>query len=244
MTGTYNLWLVLVSVLVAMFVSHTALKLSARVALEKESARGTSWLAGGAIAMGCGIWSMHFIGMLAFSLPIPLAYDISITLASLVIAIAISGFALSVASNPEISLAQLTTSAIIMGIGISAMHYTGMTGILILPMITYELDLLIASVAIAIVASFAALWLFFKLRHGRTWGMRLARVGAAFVMGLAISGMHYTAMGASQFSAQSICSTASSVDTHWLAVVVTIVAVGVLSAATVLLLRNREPDAA
>jgi NO-binding membrane sensor protein with MHYT domain len=124
------------------------------------------------------------------------------------------------------------------------MHYTGMTGILILPMITYELDLLIASVAIAIVASFAALWLFFKLRHGRTWGMRLARVGAAFVMGLAISGMHYTAMGASQFSAQSICSTASSVDTHWLAVVVTIVAVGVLSAATVLLLRNREPDAA
>src|SRR4029079_17686611 len=100
-----------------------------RVAREKELSRGNQWLAGGALAMGCGIWSMHFIGMLAFSLPIPLAYDISMTLGSLVIAVAISGFALSVASNPEISLGHLSGAAVIMGIGICAMHYIGMTGI-------------------------------------------------------------------------------------------------------------------
>jgi NO-binding membrane sensor protein with MHYT domain len=238
MTGTYSPWLVLASVLVAMFVSYTALNLSARVAHEKEHSRGSAWLGVGALAMGCGIWSMHFIGMLAFSLPIPLAYDISITLASLVIAVAISGFALLVASNPQLSVGQLSVAAVIMGIGISAMHYTGMAGILIVPMITYEMHILVASVVIAIVASFAALWLFFQLRHGRSLGMRLARVGAAFVMGLAISGMHYTGMAASQFSAQSICTTTASVDTHWLAIAVTVVAMGVLSTATIMLMRN------
>jgi len=243
MAGTYSPWLVLVSILVAVFVSYTALNLSARVAREKELSRGNLWLAGGALAMGCGIWSMHFIGMLAFSLPIPLAYDISMTLGSLVIAVAISGFALSVASNPEISLGHLSGAALIMGIGISAMHYTGMAGILILPMITYEPGLLLVSIAIAIVASFAALWLFFKLRHGRTLGMHMARVGAAFVMGFAISGMHYTAMAASRFSARSFCTTASSVDTHWLAITVTVVAIGVLSTATALLVRNGQGEA-
>src|SRR4030088_2728053 len=87
MTGTYNLWLVLFSILVAIYVSHTALSLSARVARVNAESSGL-WLAGGAVAMGCGIWAMHFIGMLAFSLPIALAYDIFLTTGSLVIAIA------------------------------------------------------------------------------------------------------------------------------------------------------------
>jgi diguanylate cyclase len=151
--------------------------------------------------MGCGIWSMHFIGMLAFSLPIPLAYDTAKTLISLGIAIAISGFALAIASRPQINLRQLIVSAVIMGLGISAMHYSGMSAIQLVPMITYEPDLLLASIGIAVVASFAALWLFFRLRRGRSWQMRLARCGAAIVMGLAISGMHYTGMAASKFAA-------------------------------------------
>src|SRR3984885_11478674 len=96
MVGTYNSWLVLLSILVAIFVSYTALSLSARVARAKNGANTGMWVVGGALAMGCGIWSMHFIGMLAFSLPIPLTYDLGLTVASLVIAIAISGFALSV----------------------------------------------------------------------------------------------------------------------------------------------------
>ena len=161
MAGTYNYCLVLLSVLVAIFVSHTALRLSARVA----SATGSTaqmWLAGGAVAMGSGIWSMHFIGMLAFSLPIALAYDMTPTLASL-LAIAISAFALKLANQSPDAAGCLSSGAVLMGAGISAMHYVGMAAIQITPMIQYEPRLLAGSVAIAIVASFAALWLFSHL---------------------------------------------------------------------------------
>jgi NO-binding membrane sensor protein with MHYT domain len=236
MVGTYNPLLVLVSVLVAIFVSYTALSLSARVARAKDSGNTGLWVAGGALAMGCGIWSMHFIGMLAFTLPIPLTYDLGLTIASLVIAIAISGFALSVATNPEISLGHLTVSAIIMGAGISAMHYSGMAAIDLVPMITYEPLLLAASVAIAVGASWAALWLFFRLREGRSLAMHLMRVGAAFVMGFAISGMHYTGMAASRFSPRSVCIGGAGVNSGSLAVTTAIVAFIVLSVTTIFLL--------
>jgi diguanylate cyclase len=233
--GTYNYWLVLLSLFVAIFVSHTALNLSSRVANSTSKPSARIWLAGGAVSMGCGIWSMHFIGMLAFSLPIPLTYDLGLTIASLVIAIAISGFALSVATNPEISLGHLTVSAIIMGAGISAMHYSGMAAIDLVPMITYEPMLLAASVAIAVGASWAALWLFFRLREGQSTGMRLIRVGAAFVMGFAISGMHYTGMAASRFSPRSVCIGGAGVNSGSLAVTTAIVAVIVLSVTTLFL---------
>ena len=140
--------------------------------------------------MGCGIWSMHFVGMLAFSLPIALSYDVPTTVVSLAIAIGLSGFALSIASREQIGLGRLAAGAIVMGLGICAMHYSGMSAVQVLPAITYEPSLLVASGIIAIVASFAALWLFFRLRKGRSWQMRLARLGAAVIMGLAISGMH------------------------------------------------------
>jgi NO-binding membrane sensor protein with MHYT domain len=186
--------------------------------------------------MGTGIWSMHFIGMLAFSLPIPLAYDILLTAMSLIIAIAISGFALWVASSPEMNLTYYIIAAIMMGIGISAMHYTGMASIQIRPMVTYEIGLVIASVAIAITASFVALWLFFHLRDAASLGMQLARVGAAFVMGFAIAGMHYTAMAASQFSARSICTTSTGVSADGLAALVGSVALALLAITTFVLI--------
>src|ERR1700724_83733 len=100
MSGTYNYCLVLLSLLVAVVVSHTALRLAARVAHAKGSSVQL-WLAGGAIAMGTGIWSTHFIGMLAFTLPIPLSYGLTATIGSLVLAIATSGFALTLASKPQ-----------------------------------------------------------------------------------------------------------------------------------------------
>jgi diguanylate cyclase len=247
--GIYNPWLVLLSVAVAIVVSYTALSLATRVA----RARGSSaqlWLTGGAFAMGIGIWSMHFIGMLAFSLPISIAYDIPITIASLLIAIASSGFALSIANRPQISLPHLTIGAVLLGGGICAMHYAGMAGIEITPMITYEPGLLLASVAVAIGASFAALWLFFRLRQGLSLGMRLARVGAAFFMGLAISGMHHTGMAASQFSAGSFCIGAGNTDQRWLAIVIAVPAIAVLLITTILLvydahleLRTRKHNA-
>jgi NO-binding membrane sensor protein with MHYT domain len=228
MHATYNSWLVILSVLVAMVVAYTALKLADRVA-EAAGSGGRFWLLGGASAMGIGIWSMHFIGMLAFSVPIPLRYNVFTTLTSLAIAIFTSGFALAIASRRDLSLQRLAVGAVVMGAGICAMHYTGMAAIQIMPVITYDPLLVLASVAIAVTASFAALWLAFKLRSGQSRLIKLARVGAAVVMGLAISGMHYTAMAASMLAPGSYCWGGAAFDNGWLALTIGLIAVGLLA---------------
>src|SRR6266568_5097552 len=125
MTGSYNSWLVFLSVVVATLASYTALDLASRI----TSSKGTAarwWLYGGAISMGTGIWSMHFIGMLAFSLPVPMGYSIPVTLLSMLIAIVVSSFALYTVSRDTLNLERLAKGGVLMGIGISAMHYTGM----------------------------------------------------------------------------------------------------------------------
>jgi diguanylate cyclase len=223
MSGTYNPWLVCLSVFVAILVSYTALNLAVRVShARRHYAR--LWFAGGAVAMGGGIWSMHFIGMLAFSLPIPLAYDVTTTVQSCVIAVAISGFALWIASRRRTSILQLAVAAVIMGLGICAMHYTGMSAIQIFPAIMYEPGLFVASVAIAIVASFAALWLFARFRPKSGVNAHLTVAGAAVVMGLAISGMHYTGMAAARFASSSYCFARPGANSTWLAGTIALVA--------------------
>src|SRR5205807_1555018 len=127
-------------------------------------AAAVSWLLGGAFAMGMGIWSMHFIGMLAFSLPIPIAYDVGVTIASMLIAIVVSGFALLTVSRASLSMRNLAAGGVLMGIGICSMHYTGMAAMDVQPRIRYDPLLFSASVAIAIAASTAALWIAFTLR--------------------------------------------------------------------------------
>jgi diguanylate cyclase (GGDEF)-like protein len=237
MSGTYNYCLVLLSILVAVVVSHTSLRLAARVARAKGSSVQL-WLAGGAIAMGTGIWSTHFIGMLAFSLPIPLSYGLTATIGSLVLGIATSGFALQLASKAGISTLRLASGAIVMGAGICAMHYVGMTAVQVVPMIQYEPGLVATSAAVAIAASFAALWLFTHLGTQDTWRMRATRIGAAFAMGVGISGMHYIGMAASRFAADSYCinpGIGSSMDSRWLALVIATLTLGLLAITTILL---------
>jgi diguanylate cyclase len=225
--SNYNNWLVGLSIFVAMLVSYTALRLAARVATSERQAT-RMWLAAGALAMGVGIWSMHFIGMLAFSLPIPLAYDVPTTLASLAIAVVTSGFALLLTSGQQLTLSRLAAGAVAMGAGICAMHYTGMAAIAIVPGIDYSPMLVGLSIAIAVTASFVALWLFFRLRDGHSHLHRLARVAAAVVMGLAISGMHYTAMAAARFAQGSICRGGVTFDNRWLAATIGLFALGLL----------------
>jgi len=228
MQATYNFWLVSLSIVVAIVVSFTALTLAGRVAAaERTGAR--LWLFGGATAMGIGIWSMHFIGMLAFSVPIPLRYNVLITLASLAIAIATSGFALAIVSRRDLSLGRLGASSVVMGAGICAMHYTGMAAIQIMPVITYEPLLVVASIAIAVTASFAALWLAFRLRNGQSWSMLLARSGASVAMGLAITGMHYTAMAASMLAPGAYCWGGAAFDNGWLALTIGLIALALLA---------------
>jgi NO-binding membrane sensor protein with MHYT domain/signal transduction histidine kinase len=228
MHATYNPWLVTLSVIVAILVSYTALRLTERVAGAERRA-GLLWLLGGAASMGIGIWSMHFIGMLAYSVAIPLRYNILTNLASLFIGMLTSLFALSISSRRDLSLRRLGVSSVFMGLGICGMHYTGMDAIQIVPGIAYNPLLVAASVAIAITASFVALWLFFRLRSGESRLMRLARAGAAVVMGLAIAGMHYTAMAAAMLAPGSYCyGGGATLDNDWLAVMIGVIALGVV----------------
>ncbi|MFZ3322795.1 MAG: EAL domain-containing protein [Usitatibacter sp.] len=221
MTGSYNNWVVLVSFLVAVLASYTALDLASRITASTGAA-AVSWLLGGAFAMGLGIWSMHFIGMLAFSLPIPMAYDVAITLASMLIAIVVSGFALLTVTRHTLSTRNLVLGGVLMGIGICSMHYTGMAAMEVEPSIRYDRILFGASVAIAIAASTAALWISFTLRshNGRR---TYARLGSAVIMGSAIVGMHYTGMAAANFAPGTICISGDIANNSWMAATITVI---------------------
>jgi diguanylate cyclase (GGDEF)-like protein len=201
--GSYTPSLVLVSIFVAILASYTALDLAGRIASTTGRA-ATIWMCGGAFSMGFGIWSTHFIGMLAFELPIELAFDLPITFLSLLIAVLSSGFALWLVSQPHLPLPQLALGALFIGAGISAMHYTGMASLRMSPAISYEPATVLASAAVAVGASAVALWLAFRLRQ-HTPHVRMARGGAAVVMGMAIVGMHYTGMAAADFAQGSSC---------------------------------------
>ncbi|MBO9537541.1 EAL domain-containing protein [Herbaspirillum sp.] len=233
LSASYDSLLVAVSLFVAILASYTALDMAERInttnSLQSMAAR--LWLAGGAVAMGLGIWSMHFIGMLAFRLPIALGYDPWITALSLAIAIVVSGYALWIATRPQLPWRRLLRSALFMGTGIASMHYTGMAAMRMNPGIDYDPLLFIASLAIAIAASGAALWIAFSLRRN-TPHVKAARAAASVVMGIAIVGMHYTGMAAANFRAGSVCLAArEGVSPGWLAILIIVVTLAVLTIA-------------
>ncbi|KAH0442109.1 hypothetical protein A8H39_29175 [Paraburkholderia fungorum] len=220
MQSHYNLGLVVVSLIVATLASFTAIDLADRLSLLTYARARRIWLAAGALVMGIGIWSMHFIGMLSFSLSIPIGYDFAITCYSLVIAVLISGFALHVVTQERLKLSHLLVGGVLMGFGIAGMHYMGMAAMLMNPAISYEPTIFIASIVIAIAASTAALWVAHTLRHGDQHHVMRKRVAAACVMGAAIAGMHYTGMAAANFPVGSVCSAANGVKPEWLAAAV------------------------
>ncbi|HXL86411.1 MAG TPA: MHYT domain-containing protein, partial [Gemmatimonadaceae bacterium] len=193
---SYDGVLVVLSVIVAMLASFAALDLAGRVRSESGATR-LGWLTGGATVMGLGIWSMHFVGMLAFHLPVPIGYDIPLMLLSMVVAIAASLVALMVVGRP---LATLVSGGITMGGGIAGMHYIGMASMRVEASRSYNAPIVVVSVAIAMVASFAALWLSFRFRSDVTRKGVFLKILSAVVMGVAISGMHYVGMAAAGFA--------------------------------------------
>jgi diguanylate cyclase len=215
MQPTYSPWLVFISIIVASLASYTALDLASRISASRGAA-ARAWLVGGAISMGTGIWSMHFIGMLAVRLPVALGYEWGHTLASLAIAIGSSFFALFIAGSAALTWRRLAVSGTIMGLGIASMHYVGMAALEMAPPIRWDFAVVALSVAIAIGASTAALWAAYHLR-GDSRGSRHGRLGSALIMGLAIYGMHYTGMAAANFVPGSICLSSALVDTPLLA---------------------------
>ena len=192
--GTYDPYLVALSISVACLASYTALDLGGRIRGSRRWAQ-LAWLATAATAMGGGIWSMHFIGMLAFVMPMPVSYDLGQTLLSLVVAIGVTGFGFFMIGTRQVTELEFALSGIFMGIGIVSMHYTGMAAMRMPADIRYDPILVALSVLIAIVASIVALWLAFRTTI--SW----QRLLSAVVMGFAIAGMHYTGMAAATFIA-------------------------------------------
>lgn len=194
---SYNLWLVALSFVVAALASLTALDLAGRVRATQGRARYI-WLCGGAVAMGTGIWSMHFIGMLALHMPGTMGYDIPLTLISMLAAVLSSVLALRVVCEPRPTTLRLGVGGTVMGFGVCLMHYVGMEAMEVSAPISYRPALFLASVIIAILAATAALWLAFKLNEAGG-GKRtpfLLRGASSLVMAVAIAGMHYTGMAA------------------------------------------------
>jgi len=197
LSGSYDYSEVANSVLIAMFASYAALDLAARVTAAKGGIR-LAWLSGGAIAMGLGIWAMHFKGMLAFHLPVPVAYHWPIVLASLLLAILASAVALYVASRKKMGLVDASTGSVIMASGIAGMHYMGMAAMRLPATTQFSPHLVTFSVLFAILFSLVALLMAFDLREETKWTVP-RRLGSATVMGLAVSAMHYTGMAAASF---------------------------------------------
>ena len=228
LVGSYNPLFVVLSILVAILASFTALDMASRVSASQPRRIAARWLLAGGVAMGAGIWSMHFVGMLAFRLPIPLGYDLWLTVESLLVAVAASIFALWLVSRPTLPHLRLALGALLMGLGIAWMHYVGMSALKMNPGIDYDRVWFVLSIVIAVGASWSALYIAFRLRtveHALP-----PRLIAAAVMGLAIVGMHYTGMAAARFPANSVCTAATTggVPTEWLAACVVLLTVGVM----------------
>lgn len=192
LSGHHDMGLVLLAFAVAVLASYTALDIGGRI---KEARGGMRviWLAAGATAMGGGIWSMHFIAMLAFSMPVPIGYDLALTVASLLVAIAATGIALFIVTRGALDIRRILVAGSFMGLGVAAMHYVGMSAMRMSAQIHYEPGLFVTSIVIAVVAAIAALWLALTVE---AWWHKVA---SALVMGVAISGMHFTGMAAARY---------------------------------------------
>jgi PAS domain S-box-containing protein len=210
MHGTHDSPLVSLSILIAICASYTALTLAGRVAAARGRAR-LAWLSGGSVAMGSGIWSMHFVAMLAFHLPVAISYDVPLVGLSFLAAVGASAFALFVSGQSNVGKFRLLAAGCCLGLAVVTMHYTGMAAVRVPAQLVYDPTLVAASVLIAITAATVALALFLWLSNDTTSRARTLRAGAAVLMGFAIAGMHYTAMAAAHFTDVGTATPRSSV---------------------------------
>jgi diguanylate cyclase (GGDEF)-like protein len=189
-------WLVVVSVLTSMVASYAAFSFAERVSTSEGKAHFV-WLGSGALAMGLGIWSMHYLGMLSVRLPVEVVYHVPTVLLSLSFAVLASLVVLFLISRPRLDATQLLAGSVLMGSGIGAMHYTGMHAMRSSLMHHYRPGIVLVSIVVAVGFSWISMWIAFSMKSS---GQReLVRLGGAALMGLGIAAMHYTAMGAVTF---------------------------------------------
>lgn len=192
--GIYDPKLVVLSVCIAIFAALAALDVADRARLAETILSRLAWLALGALAMGGGIWAMHFIGMLALQLPCSVNYDAAITYWSMLPGILASAVAIDVIRHAHPSQLRLISGSLLLGAGIGTMHYTGMAAMRIDGLVRYNPQLFFLSIVVAVVLAFLALQIRYRVKS-RRWRVPVA----ATVMGCAVSGMHYTAMAATYF---------------------------------------------
>ncbi|WP_054285441.1 putative bifunctional diguanylate cyclase/phosphodiesterase [Gulbenkiania mobilis] len=218
MTPVYLPWVVMLSYAVAVLASYTALTLAGRLG-RSNLVSERLWLVGGAVVLGTGIWAMHFTGMLAMRLPIPVGYDFTHTLLSWLLAVSASALAMWVLRRRRVPGWALALAGGLTGLGIAGMHYVGMLGMRMQPMIRYVPWLVVLSVVVAVAASLLALWLGLRVRQ-TTLPSRMMRLGGALLLGLGIAGMHYLGMAAARFAPDAVCGASNLIDQNVLVVLV------------------------
>ena len=219
MTAHYDLLLVMLSVLIAICGGYTCFHMMDRL----TRLSGASWkstVLAAAVAIGGGIWSMHFVGMLAMHMPVAISYDLQGTLLSALIAVGVTAVALYVVTVGRVTAVRTVLSGLLLGFGISGMHYVGMDAIRGNIVVTYDPGLVVVSVLVGAGASIMALYLALRVRN------KLKQVPAAIAMGVGISGMHYTGMLAVSFavSGDAVAIASPVIENASMAVVITIAA--------------------
>lgn len=213
LVATYDVDLVIASIVIACLASFAALDFIRRIHTASHGL-ALMWKAGGAVVMGTGIWSMHFVGMLAYSLPMHVGYSISLTLLSWLSAIAVSSLALSITTWGPLTHFRLGCGTLLMGLGISTMHYIGMDAMNIRPPIVWDFSLVGASIFIAVVASAASLRSLHWLGTSSSSSIMRYQVAAALLMGAGISGMHYTGMAAAKIRWEATSLSSEMLTVH------------------------------
>lgn len=221
MSATYNFSLVIVSAFIAIAAAYTALEVANKVFRSNSHKEQRFWLISGGVIMGTGIWSMHFIAMLAFNIPIYVTYKLPLVFLSLVLAVGAAMQAFHIIGRPKPDAATMLTGSIIMGIGIALMHYTGMAAMHMPATLRYQPVMFAVSVLVAVAVSFAALQLSIRFREERRSKQLGGKLATACLMGGAVLSMHYTGMAAAilvpEYDKGII---PSGLDNTWLAFIV------------------------
>jgi signal transduction histidine kinase/NO-binding membrane sensor protein with MHYT domain/DNA-binding response OmpR family regulator len=240
MQGAYDWLLVVASYAVASFGSYTGLMLAAIFAVTPAGTIRRVMQVSAAFALGAGIWSMHFIGMLAYHMPMGVSYDPLLTAASMLIAVGVAFGVLRVVDTTRLTKTALALGSLLLGVAICSMHYTGMAAMRMDADLRYTPGLFLASVVIAVVVSAVALWIVFTLGHADRRRQTLWRIIAALIMGGGICGMHYTGMAAAVFVPTGAMPNQDWSDFNLLALCVTAVTGTIFSMAFFIALYIRE----
>ena len=240
MHASYSLFLVAVSIGVGTLAGYTTLDLASRIAILKCPRVGRLWLVGGAISLGIGIWSMHFVGMLSMTLPISVGYDLTLTASSLLIAILTAYCALRLMTCATLRPKKLAGGAVVVALGIGGMHYIGMAAMLMSPGIVYRPSVFAGSILMALGASFIGIRIVRALISGSQERIVRRRVFAAVLLGVNVTAVHYTGMAAATFLPGAVCGAAAGINSQWLAATVTLFTLAILTISVILSLHDKR----